>query len=771
MEEYMTRKKLESEIRRYAVLTIVTGLLAAGQLNAAPFGTAFTYQGRLANGTNAANGVFDFRFSLWDAAGAGANLIGATQAVSAVSITNGLFTTGLDFGSGIYNGGARWLEIDVRTNAVGTYTPLSPRQNLTPSPYAVTASNLSGTVSAGQLSGTLPSSLLAGTYGSAVNFNNPANAFVGNGGGLTNLNATTLCGLGCNMFWNLLGNAGTTPGLNFLGTTDNQALELKVNGSRAFRLEPTADGPNVIGGFSGNGITPGTAGATISGGGGQLLPNIVADNFGTIGGGSSNAVQAASGTIGGGEHNVVQGEDSTIGGGEYNVVGDEDTTIGGGGFNTIASTSYYSTIAGGANNKIQSLSDSSTIGGGHFNSIQNGPGAAIAGGNGNAIGPHAAGSFIGGGSGNFASNDLSTVVGGSRNIAGGVGSFVGGGGQDGVLTANNQALGAASVIGGGVGNTAVADYSTISGGGTNNATGSFSSIGGGSANNASGAYTSISGGSANGVSAATAFCALGGGSGNFVLQGNGNTIAGGVGNSVFSDSASIGGGQYNYAHDGLFVTIGGGGTNSSGGRSSTISGGENNSVGPGTSDSSIGGGLNNNIYPGTTAGTIAGGIGNQVNSQYGTIPGGAQASTFNYGQMAYANGQFASVGDAQTSILVCRGVTTSASAVELFLDGSSQHMALAPNSTWGLDVIITGRDSAGHSAVFAFQGGVENSGGITFLMGSPKKTVVAKDGAAAAWDANFSAPGTNGIWQIVVNGAAATSIRWVARVRTVEVAY
>lgn len=42
--------------------------------------------------------------------------------------------------------------------------------------------------------------------------------------------------------WLLGGNAGTTPGPHYLGTTDNQALEFKVNGARALRLEPNTNG-------------------------------------------------------------------------------------------------------------------------------------------------------------------------------------------------------------------------------------------------------------------------------------------------------------------------------------------------------------------------------------------------------------------------------------------------------------------------------------------------------------------------------------------------
>src|SRR5262249_10813567 len=50
---------------------------------------------------------------------------------------------------------------------------------------------------------------------------------------VTNLNADQLDGLDSSGFWKTGGNAGTTAGTNFLGTTDNQALEFKVNGQRA----------------------------------------------------------------------------------------------------------------------------------------------------------------------------------------------------------------------------------------------------------------------------------------------------------------------------------------------------------------------------------------------------------------------------------------------------------------------------------------------------------------------------------------------------------
>ncbi len=60
----------------------------------------------------------------------------------------------------------------------------------------------------------------------------------------------TIASTGGGVGWSLTGNSGTAPGMNFVGTTDNQALELRVNGARALRLEPGST-PNVIGGLSG----------------------------------------------------------------------------------------------------------------------------------------------------------------------------------------------------------------------------------------------------------------------------------------------------------------------------------------------------------------------------------------------------------------------------------------------------------------------------------------------------------------------------------------
>lgn len=101
-------------------------------------GTAFTYQGQLKQSGSPANGSFNMTFKLFDAATAGAQqggtltFDGVGGDPAPVTVANGLFTVSLDFGVGPYTANqARWLEIVV------SGTTLSPRQALTPTPFAL----------------------------------------------------------------------------------------------------------------------------------------------------------------------------------------------------------------------------------------------------------------------------------------------------------------------------------------------------------------------------------------------------------------------------------------------------------------------------------------------------------------------------------------------------------------------------------------------------------------------------------------------------------
>ncbi len=154
------------------------GQLRSGATQAA-LDTAFTYQGSLSDSGGPVSSTCDFQFKLYSAA-SGETQVGSTVTKSNITVSNGVFTVQLDFGSDAFNGDARYLDISVRCPAgSGSYTLLTPRQVLAAVPYALY---------------TLSS-------------------------------------------WNLSGNNGTNPATNFLGTTDYQPLVIKTNGNEAMRID------------------------------------------------------------------------------------------------------------------------------------------------------------------------------------------------------------------------------------------------------------------------------------------------------------------------------------------------------------------------------------------------------------------------------------------------------------------------------------------------------------------------------------------------------
>jgi hypothetical protein len=137
--------------------------ILAGVHQVAAQGTVLTYQGRLTDAGSPANGTnYGMLFYLYDAPTNG-GFQGQVQLPS-VTVSNGVFTVPLDFGN-VFDGNPRWLQIYVQKNN-GGFTALSPRQPLTPSPYAVfanTASNLVGSVPIGALPPNLATTNFVGT--------------------------------------------------------------------------------------------------------------------------------------------------------------------------------------------------------------------------------------------------------------------------------------------------------------------------------------------------------------------------------------------------------------------------------------------------------------------------------------------------------------------------------------------------------------------------------------------------------------------------------
>lgn len=206
-------------------------------------GEAFTYQGLLTDGGSPADGLYDFEFELHDHLTANSP-VGSSIFYNNVLVTRGLFSVQLDFGSDVFTGDARWLEVRVRPgDSAGPLEVLSPRQELTPAPYALA---------------------LPGVW-----------------------------------------------------------------------TEQHATSPNVIGGYSGNTVSPGKYGATIGGGGTSVHTNYATGNCATVGGGCGNAASNYD-TVAGGRQNGATGGFSTIGGGLTNQASAYGSTVPGG-YGAIAS--------------------------------------------------------------------------------------------------------------------------------------------------------------------------------------------------------------------------------------------------------------------------------------------------------------------------------------------------------------------------------------------------------------------------------------------------
>jgi len=403
-----SKRKMEDTMKKLLLVCLLCGS-SLTTAYAAQLGTAFNYSGRLIYKNQPANGAFDLQVNMFDAANGG-NQAGQTVNINGLNIVNGLFVTSLDFGNGVFNGTAYWLDIAARPSGNGPFTLLSPRQPVNPAPYALYALTPAGpqgpkgdtgatgstgpqgpkgdtgaTGSTGPqglqglqgLTGAMGATGAAGPQGpqgpQGVKGDKGDTGATGAAGpqglqGLTGLTGAMGAtgpagpigpqgligpmgpqgiqglqgppgadGVASNA-WSLVGNMGTDPSLNFVGTTDDQPLEFRANSLRALRLESILHisfagpalslGPvagsggnnstrtvNVIGGFDGNLVSNGALGATIAGGGftstfgfiTSYYPNEVAAGFGAIGGGAANRVGGLYGTVPGGFRNQANG--------------------------------------------------------------------------------------------------------------------------------------------------------------------------------------------------------------------------------------------------------------------------------------------------------------------------------------------------------------------------------------------------------------------------------------------------------------------------------
>ena len=315
--------------------------------DAAPMGTAFTYQGHLYDNNDVANDLYDFRFKLYD----DPNIvigqqIGSDVNVPDVDVIDGYFTVELDFGD-VYDGNERWLEIGVRPgdlNDPNIYTLLSPRQEVTPTPYALYAKT-AGSDNDWMISDSNMYSIPSGNVG--IGTDSPAARLTVNGGILRS--GSTMYGANAETHINL-GIDGTT------GMFGQDYSYATVGGG--YWNNANNDYASVGGGY---GNEANDFAATVSGG----MGNIASGQSATVGGGRKNEASGSIATVGGGLKNEASGYNATVAGGGSDIPipvrpgniasGDYATVGGGGGSFCNTASGDYATVSGGSNNTADGL--------------------------------------------------------------------------------------------------------------------------------------------------------------------------------------------------------------------------------------------------------------------------------------------------------------------------------------------------------------------------------------------------------------------------------
>jgi len=814
------------------VLVALSGVLGERPAPAAaqtPSTTSLSYQGQVFNNGARFTATCSFQFALYDAA-TGGNAVGTTQTVDNVSVQDSYFSLQLDFGASPFGGGARYLDLAVKCPPETSFTPMTSRIPLTAVPTALSApwSGLTGVPA----NLTFLSSPTACTSGQVAKWNGTTWACgdAAAGGG-----TTSGWGLKGNAGTDLTTFLGTTDAVSMTFKVNNQtALRLApggtsgtdtdtpnvIGGSSRNSVAKGVQGATIGGGGSnisdwGNTVTAnfGTVGGgesntasaqygTVSGGHRNTASGI---SSATVGGGTDNTASRDSATVGGGFRNTASGGIATVSGGEHNTASENGAMVGGGWVNTASGSA--ATVGGGVGNTASGYG--ATVGGGDDN-IASGKWATASGGYTNTVSGERA--TVGGGSGNKAIGYGATVSGGITNTVSGRFANVGGGyfntasGYNATVGGgvNNTASSNVATVSGGSGNTATNIAAVVSGGERNTASGGHATVGGGWLNTASFDYTTVSGGSFNKSSSWAA--TVGGGERN-LSSGKWATASGGYTNTVSGERATVGGGSGNKAIaygatvsggitntvSGRFANVGGGGKNTASGESATVGGGVSNTangdvatVGGGVWNFASGnfatvGGGSSNTASGMYA-TVGGGSDNYATGRGATIPGGTGASAPLYGQLAYASSMaytgsdFAGIGgSAQTSVYVLRKLTTDSSLTELYLDGGFntnpyQRLTLASGRTYAFSILVAAETSGGsQGAGYKIEGVIKNAGGTMSFIGTPTTTVLGEDNSS--WDVQVAADDTNKALVIKAIGAASTTIRWVATVRTTEVGY
>ena len=137
-----------------------------------------------------------------------------------------------------------------------------------------------------------------------------------------------------------------------------------------------------------------------------------------------------------------------------------------------------------------------------------------------------------------------------------------------------------------------------------------------------------------------------------------------------------------------------------------------------------------------------------------------------------SNGRFAAAGDAQSGLYILRGLATSTSTFTLTVNNTTattnNQVILPDNASYMFKVFVTAKSTTSNDeGAWEFNGSISRyAGANTTVVRTVNKT---KIWASQAYDVNVVADAVNGGLSVQAIGVASGSVRFVAKVETVEV--
>jgi len=302
-------------------------------------------------------------------------------------------------------------------------------------------------------------------------------------------------------------------------------------------------------------------------------------------------------------------------------------------------------------------------------------------------------------------------------------------------------------------------YSTVASGRNNHASASLCGVFSGENNVASAQYSFVSSGANN--TASNNYAVIVGGASN-TANGTFAALVGGNNNISSGESAFVGSGSSNTA-SGTSAAVVGGQSSTASGINALIVGGQSNSAT--TSQAAVFGGISN--------------VANAVNS---VVVGGGYSTTrsivANFVSPASNAPISSGSGVQQTALLVLGRQTTDATPTVLASNssavGTTNQVILPNNSAYTFQgTCIANVTAGGTTSGWKFEGVIKRGANAasTALVAAVTPTVIAQDVGAVTWVLAITADTTNGGIKVEVTGAAATTIRWVAKIETTEVTF